>query len=141
MARRMLNNPASGDGSSVREVFTVSPELTSKIALLEAQLAAERERHLQVVEKEVLRDDPALLEKFNQAMRELGKLKSSISAAPAGAAVQLVEVEKVVEKVVEVPRIVRQLSVVYVISKRKAALVFCLGAAASQLALYVINKL
>lgn len=141
MARRMLNNPASGDGSSVREVFTVLPEVSAKIASLEAQLAAERERHSQVVEKEVLRDDPALLEKFNQAMRELGKLKSSIAAVPEGAAVQVVEVEKLVEKIVEVPRIVRKISVVYVMSKQKAAMLFMLGAAASQLVLYVIHKL
>jgi DNA integrity scanning protein DisA with diadenylate cyclase activity len=139
MGKKMLRNPLAN--GAVREIHSVPSHITAKIEALEIQLAAERERQLQVVEKEVLRDDPALLEKFNQAMRELGKLKSSIASVPEGAAVKLVEVEKLVEKIVEVPRIVRQLSVVYVISKRKAALVFCLGAAASQLALYVINKL
>ncbi len=81
MARRMLNNPVHGEGSSVREVFIVSPDLTAKIASLETQLAAELAKPPVVatkeitVEKEVLRDDPGLLLKYNAAMKELGDIK------------------------------------------------------------------
>jgi hypothetical protein len=80
MAKRMLNNPVSGN-DSFREVFVTTPDVLLKIADLEAQLVVEKAKPpIEItkeitVEKLVFRDDSSLLLKYNQAMKELGILK------------------------------------------------------------------
>lgn len=82
MSKRMLHNPVSG-GDSFREVFVTTPDVLAKIAELEAQLAIEKAKppieitREILTEKEVFRDDPSLLLKYNHAMKELGILKRS----------------------------------------------------------------
>lgn len=116
MGKKMLRNPAVHDGSPPREVYVTSPDVLARIAELETQLTIEKAKPAIVktnhvtVEKEVLRDDPDLLNRYNQAMRELGLLKQS-------------KPEKADPQIVEVTRIVK----VMVVNKKVLAAAFALG--------------
>lgn len=115
MGKRMLRNPSYADGAT-REVHVTPSQILAKIAELETELAIERAKPAIIktneitVEKEVLRDDPVLLEKYNQAMRELGNLKQ---AKP-----------QIEQQVVEVTKLVK----VSVLDKKKLAAAFVVGA-------------
>lgn len=119
MGKRMLRNPVYADGAPTKEVYITPPDLLSKLSDLENALALEKTKPAiiktkeVVIEKEILKDDPALLDKYNQAMKELGALKQ--------ARLSIVQPEP---QVVEVNRIVR----VAVLDKKKLIAAIAVGA-------------
>ena len=75
MGKKMVNNPSSSDLASM----LILADALEKVAKLEADLLIEKAREPRIekvtVEKEVLRDDPDLLRRYNDAMKELGQVK------------------------------------------------------------------
>jgi hypothetical protein len=88
VGKKMVHNPVSGEGQT-REIFVIPESVQQRIAELELALELEKKKPAviktqeRVVEKEIIRDDPKLLERYNAAMKELGLLKAtSMLGAP-----------------------------------------------------------
>jgi hypothetical protein len=117
VGKKLLKNPIFSSETQRLEVSIIPRDILEKIATLEAELAIERAKPAIVktqqvtVEREVLRDDPSLLQKYNEAMRELGQMKLKI--AP-----------KEEHKVTEITKLVR----VNVLDRKYIAASFVIGA-------------
>lgn len=102
MGKKMIHNPVAGEGQ-VREVFVIPESVTQRIAELELALELEKKKPAiiktqeRVVEKEVIRDDPKLLEKYNLAMKELGALRANFKQEAPVEITRIVR-ERVVDK-------------------------------------------
>lgn len=117
-----LNNPVQREGAQEKYVYVTPPEIVAEVSRLCSELAAERAKPPakevvyvdKVVERIVMRDDPALLHNFNAMAKENGELKMRlnriahpalvsepvVAAAPPPQAevVKIVRVEKINRK-------------------------------------------
>jgi ribosomal protein L14E/L6E/L27E len=125
-----LNNPVYREGVQEKYVYVTPPELVAEVTRLCSELAAERAKPPskevvyvdKVVDRIVMRDDPALLHNFNAMAKENGELKMRLNRI-AHPALVTTEIEPAPQQA-EVVKIVR----VETINKKYIAAAVAAGA-------------
>ena len=97
-----LNNPRYASGVKENYVYLPSIESQQEIDSLKKELEEEKSKPpveiVKTSEKIIYKDDPELLERYNSAMKELGKYKVSEREKPNIRPYEVI-VEKLVDKI------------------------------------------